>query len=263
MSVDTSVTSQFVSALMLVSPLWESPLKLRFESETAVSRPYIAMTEAMISRFHASSRDKECPEIDMEADWSAAAFFYEYCLVSGKRVRISGLTSPESSLQGDSVAASLFREWGVSSRFEGSGPCSMAFLDFNDEILDSLRNEGEFLFDFISCPDLVPAVAVALCYRQVPFRLKGVKNLRFKESDRLSALCSLLFRLGYGVSVEDDSLVFGGDFLPLEQFPFEIDPHGDHRIAMAFYPLELLGMADVLDKEVVSKSFPDFFTQFK
>ena len=129
---------------------------------------------------------------------------------------------------------------------------------------DGLRESTveAFEYDFTDFPDMVPSVAVALCYRRIPFRLRGVAHLRFKECDRLSALQSLLVRIGYEVTVENENLVFNGEFKPLQEFPLEIDPYGDHRMAMAFYPLELLGMVFVEDKGVVSKSFPDFYQQF-
>lgn len=248
MEVDSSFTSQYVSALMLASLLWSEPLSLR-ENLQMVSKPYVAMTEKMLGA--------ELPEV--EPDWSAAAFFYEYCLITGRKVEISSLVPPARSLQGDAAACDVFAMAGVNSEFRNG----RAVLSFDAAALEMARERGLFEFNFSDFPDMVPAVAVALCYRGVPFRFFDVGHLRFKECDRLSALQTLLVGIGYGVRAEGDSLVFDGEFKPMAEFPMEIDPYGDHRMAMAFYPLELLGMVQVADKDVVRKSFPNFYQQFK
>lgn len=248
--VDSSFTSQYLSALMLASPLWEDGLRLENEGAVIVSKPYVRMTERMMAD----------PKIQPEPDWSAAAFFYEYCLISGIRVEISRLVPAASSLQGDAACCDIYGEMGVNTTFHHDGS---ATLSFDREAFERLRESDGFEFDFNSFPDMVPSVAVALCYRKVPFRLRGIGHLRYKECDRLSALWRLLSGLGYEISVEDDTLVFNGEFRPMEDFPVEIEPYGDHRMAMAFYPLELLGMVIVEDKDVVGKSFPNFYQQFK
>lgn len=249
--VDSSFTSQYVSALMLASPLWEEPLMLSDDSRgNMVSRPYVRMTEHMLAE------GKDCM---VESDWSAAAFFYEYCLVSGRDVEISGLVPPARSLQGDSAACDVFAMAGVNTSFHRNGGAS---LRFDAEAFSLAQLKGEFEFDFNDYPDMVPSVAVALCWKRLPFRFRGVGHLRFKECDRLAALYTILVRLGYGVGVEGDTLVFDGEFRPMQEFPVEVDPYGDHRMAMAFYPLELMGMCRISDKGVVSKSFPDFYQQF-
>lgn len=251
-TVDSSLSSQFVSALMLASPLWEQPMSLRNSSDfPQPSSPYIRMTGRMMDSF---------PDVKVEPDWSAAAFFYEFSLIKGCRVDIVSLVPPAASLQGDSSVCDIFSSLGVNTVFNADGS---AVLMFDGQALALAKERGVFEFDFSGCPDLVPPVAVALCYRHIPFRFTGIGHLRHKESDRLSALSSNLVRLGYGVSAGTDSLVFNGDFLPMTEFPVEIDSFDDHRIAMAFYPLELTGMAAVADKGVVSKSFPDFYAQFR
>lgn len=259
LKVDTTFTSQFLSALILVAPLWagKTPSLDEAVGKAAVSRPYLKMTEEMTSR----------KDIEIEPDWSAAAFFYEYALIARRGVAFSSLTPPAESLQGDSAVCDLYGMLGVRSDFHTerhNRPADhTACLTFDRTAFDLARQRGEFEYDFTDSPDMVPSVAVALCYCRIPFRFHGVGHLRFKECDRLAALNTLLVRLGYDVRVEDDTLLFTGDFRPLEEFPLEIDPYGDHRMAMAFYPLEQLGMVIVEDKGVVSKSFPNFYQQFK
>lgn len=255
--IETTSTSQYLSALMLASLLWESPLEVPDLNAGTVSAPYIRMTREMM-RAYATERSG----IRIEADWSATAFFLEYCLLTGREMLIEGLTKPDKSLQGDSVAARIFAAFGVEISFESVEGHENARVYLNSESLEARKSEGMWECDFREWPDLVPAVAVALCYRQIPFRLTGIGHLRHKESDRLMALESLLNKTGYGVSAGKDWLEFDGEFRPLNEFPITVEPYGDHRIAMAFYPLELLRMVNIEDKWVVSKSYPNFYQQF-
>ena len=272
--VDSSFTSQFLSALLLASPLWEGNgyANLRNEVErrisgshnqVTVSRPYLEMTLRMM----------ENPAHAPEPDWSGAAFFYEYALIAKREVCIARLTPPEESFQGDSAVCDLYAMLGVNTKFphnemyenrdEERSVSKEALLTFDATAFEIIRNCGTFEFDFSDYPDMVPSVAVALCYCRVPFIFHGVGHLRYKETDRLFALQSILTRLGYELGIEEEKLVFNGEFRPMQEFPIDIDPFGDHRMAMAFYPLELLGMVKIEDKAVVSKSFPDYYLQFK
>lgn len=246
--VDSSFTSQYLSALLLASPLWVNGMELP-EGFVSVSRPYLDMTLKMMA----------APDCRPEPDWSAAAFFYEYSFISGKKIDIAALTPPADSLQGDSAVCETYRRLGVSTLFNADGSAS---LTFEPDVLQLILKSGVFEFDFTDYPDMVPSLAVALCYRKVPFRFTGVGHLRFKECDRLAVIQKLLLKVGYEVSTGKDTLEFSGKFKPMEEFPVEIDPHGDHRMAMAFYPLEILGMATVEYKGVVRKSFPNFYQQF-
>lgn len=246
--VEGNITSQYVSALMLALPGWR-------HKEAGVSRPYVRMTEKMI----------ENPEVAIEADWSAAAFFYEYAYVMKKNVTVSSLTPPAESLQGDAACCDIFSMTGVNTEFRKSdGETGReALLRYDADAVAMIREEErEIEYDFTDTPDLVPAVAVALCHGRVPFRLHGVGTLRYKESDRLGGLIRILTRLGYEIETDGNALEFNGEFRPMEEFPIEIDINGDHRMAMAFYPLELAGMVSIEDKSVVSKSFPNFYQQF-
>ena len=250
--VDTSFTSQYISALMLSSPLWVQPLELDAEDTNAVSRPYIRMTEEMMK--------EENPKI--ETDWSAAAFFYEYAFIAKRTIEIGSLTPPAESLQGDAAVCDIYSRLGVNTQFHADGSASIVYDPALSALAEEYSEDRPLCIDFTDFPDMVPSVAVALCYGRVPFRFSGVSHLRFKECDRLGALHTLLVKLGYELNIEGENLVFNGEFKPLQEFPVEIDPYGDHRIAMAFYPLERLGMVEITDKEVVRKSFPNFYQQF-
>ena len=249
--VDTSHTSQYLSALMLSAPLWEERPDFGSVS-SAVSSSYVAMTRRML--------EEKTPEI--ERDWSAASFFYEIIAlarVAGcnlpRKLSLVPLIPPGRSLQGDSACCEIFGELGVKTVFK-------------DDATEISYEEGEpgrriVELDLASTPDLIPPVVVAMVMRGIPFRITGSSHLRYKESDRGEVLKRELRKLGYELTVREDSLAYAGDLPANCERDIRIDPHGDHRIAMAFAPVELLGLGEIMDKEVVSKSFPGFWKELE
>ena len=127
-----------------------------------------------------------------------------------------------------------------------------------------LGDEEVFVCDMRSTPDLVPAVAVALCFSSVKFELRGVGHLRYKECDRLEALAEALASFGYVLEIGNDELIWNG--LKSRSVPpgcVEINTRSDHRMLMAFAPLVFRGYSIRFDDlECVAKSFPGFATQF-
>ncbi len=255
------VSSQFISALMLVAPTWDKSVTLHFTTPL-VSRPYAEMTAGVMEKFgigvtltetEAEIRpgDYLAPRnFNVEADWSAAGFFYEAASMMQSQIDIEGLTAPAQSLQGDSATAMFFEMLGVNSAFNEEGV--------------SLINTGEIPMaieaDLTDNPDLVPALAVACAMNQCRFRFTGVRNLRLKESDRLDVMMKELGKLGYVVNVEEDALEWTGNTKPTEDAP--IETYDDHRIAMAFAMAALkLGSIKIKNPEVVNKSFEDFWNQ--
>lgn len=254
-SVDAGVSSQFVSALMLASPLWLNPFEPDLRHSSAVSRPYIRMTRAVMKSFAGH------PEaFSVEADWSAASYFFEYALLHpGVDVPIGNLDVNAPSLQGDSACRGIFASLGVESSSVGGGGSRLCA---DAGRIEELRRNGlPLIFDLVNTPDLAPALTVALCRGGIPFSLKGIANLRVKESDRIAALAAELRKAGFLLRAGSDSLSWTGDeCLPDLSEPF--DAHGDHRIAMA---LAAGGLADspdsIRDANSVAKSFPHFFQE--
>lgn len=255
--VDASFTSQYLSALMLASLLWQEGMECEAAQTLAVSRPYLEMTRRMMAQ--------ESPSA--EPDWSGAAFFYQQVMMGlHPELTFARLTPPEDSLQGDSACCRIYAALGVATQFNADGS-AMIRKERGERAEDrEVKTEGResrlerVEIDFSDYPDMVPSVAVALCYCRIPFRFTGVGHLKYKECDRLSALQRNLMSLGYEVEAESDALTFSGEFRPMEELPVDIDTYGDHRMVMAFYPLELLQMARLTDKRSIAKSFPDFFT---
>lgn len=257
LELDGSVSSQFLSALMLAAPTWAADTVIRLRG-SVVSRPYIEMTAGVMRAFGAdldcqsevkvrATGYAQCARYDVEGDWSGASYFFEIRLIAqalGIRLPdfdMPSLKSPAESLQGDSRVAQIFAE--ASSSLNSPLKTHPAQLNLND------------------APDLVPAVAVGLCVAGIPFRIEGVAHLRHKETDRMAAIATELRRLGYVLTTGDDTMAWDGTRCDAEEQPL-IRTYLDHRMAMAFAPAKLLfpGLR-IEDPKVVNKSFPDYWTE--
>lgn len=257
-----SVSSQYVSALMMIAPYMANGLKIRLTGKV-VSRTYIEMTRQIMADFGAKVvfRESEiaiepCPytpvAFRVESDWSAASYFYELLAISGEgEIRMPGLL--QHSTQGDSGQVGVWERLGVSTRFESDGVLISA----------GKPKVSRLEYDFVEMPDLVQSFAVACCVMGIPFRFTGVETLRIKETDRLAALADELEKLGYILKIEGDNLL-SWDGACKQAVKPEISTYHDHRMAMAFAPAALKhpGMV-IVDKEVVSKSFPKFWEELQ
>ena len=269
-SVDPLLSSQFVSALLLIAPCLPGGMSLTM-TRRPTSRPYIEMTCEALRQAGVEVRNSsngrtyyvqplaQRPRsrvVNIERDWSAASYFYLMSMLRPQlRLRLIGLQS--ASCQGDAAAADFFRLLGVSST-EVRSPYHASSRSI------TLRGGGEvqknIVFNCIDCPDLVPTFAVAAAAAGVKTTLKGVTNIALKESDRMEAISAELSRMGGRVQATADALTI----LPSALNPTQpVRTYGDHRIAMAFAPLRLrFPGLEVEHPEVVAKSFPEFWEQF-
>lgn len=253
LKLDMDVSSQFASALLLSAPLRSEDLTLDIGSDP-VSAPYIDMTLGVMRSLGAEVEGSVTEGVikvraagynlpdryRIEPDWSAASYFVEAMILNPSvngRVRFVPALETHS-LQGDSALADL---------------------------VGSFRRvmyaAGEWSVDFSDMPDLVPAMAAMACGCGVKFRFTGVRTLRVKESDRLAVLTEGLGHMGYVLETDEDSLAWSGRKCEVS-LPVELDPHGDHRMAMAFAPLaRIVGDLHIQDADCVAKSFPDFWQQ--
>lgn len=254
--IDASMSSQFISALMLASPLWKQTLSLHITTDKCVSAPYIRMT-GEVMRLFCEAVDAGHLVIPIEPDWSAASYIYEAVALgtySIPPVLVGGLLGPERSIQGDARCAEIFAPF-VDTNFTPEG----AVLTRRQS-----ADAGPTDIDMGDIPDLVPAYAATLCGLGIPFTISGIAHLRHKESDRIAALVSELGRMGYALKAEGADTLRGFGIRPLNTFnekAIDVSAHGDHRMAMALTMLaEGTNTRIRLDDEsVVSKSFPDFF----
>lgn len=264
LSIDASVSSQFISALMMIAPVMTDGLILELDGEL-LSKPYIDMTAELMRRSGAEVEfDAPFERIMIaatpysrqgtsaaEPDWSAASYWYEAAALTAGFVTLPGLKFP--SLQGDSACARLFEMLGITT------------ADSEDvagakEISPTPEQYSRFEVDLTDTPDLAQTLAVTAAMLGVPFHLRGLQSLRVKETDRLEALRAELDKFGIIVEVRGDSeLVWNGARHPIFERP-EIDTYDDHRMAMSFAPTAVLIPGIVIrNAEVVSKSYPGFW----
>lgn len=268
-SVDTSQTSQFASALLLAAPLFKNGLILHLDGKKA-SRPYIDMTVSMMKRqgidviidnetIIVPKSTYSTKKIRIESDWSAAAFWYEIIAVTCSdeqfkniKVKLEGLC--KDSLQGDSIAAELFKKAGVETSFVDDGI-----------VLRYLKKTAsqQISFDFSNHPDLFPAFAVTCAALGLDAHLTGLENLILKESDRMTSVVSQLKMIGANIEVGKSEVTIRPSMLAIPEGA-KFKSFNDHRIAMAFAPLTLLSKDTKIEgKESVGKSYPDFWRDFE
>lgn len=257
-SLPASISSQYISALLMVAPLMENGLTLTLEGEIT-SRPYILMTLSMMKEWgvdgefdqnvitvpHAAYR---AVDYDVEADWSAASYWYEISALSAGCIALKGLN--DKSLQGDSMLTKFFTKLGVDSQFDDEELTLMA----------SPEQMSRIELDLSEQPDLAQTIAVTCCMLRIPFRLTGLATLKIKETDRLEALKNELAKLSFELYIEQNSqLVWEGHQHPIMELP-QIDTYDDHRMAMAFAPVALYMPGVIIkDVEVVAKSYPEYW----
>jgi 3-phosphoshikimate 1-carboxyvinyltransferase len=272
LEVPGDVSSQYVSALLMIAPVLRKGLTLKLTGEI-ISRPYIDLTLWMMREYGAdadwSSGDtitvKPQPYRDrpyyIENDWSAASYWYEMVALSSDEeaeVRLSGLT--DGSKQGDSVVKYIFSLLGVKTCFETKD---------NEQLQTvTLKKSGRCVpkleYDFINSPDLAQTFVVTCCMKGVPFHFRGLGTLKIKETDRIEALKKEMRKLGFVLeSVNDCELTWDGTRCEKSTEP--IDTYEDHRMALAIAPASMLteGGIRMNDPEVVSKSYPGYWEDLK
>jgi 3-phosphoshikimate 1-carboxyvinyltransferase len=266
-TIDPGESSQYVSALMMIAPNLSHGLTIHFKGKT-VSTPYMQMTIGLMKQLGAKVKAGKHGvtvkpggyhpvEATVEGDWSAAAFWYEAAVLAGEiDLELKGLW--KESMQGDSLLAAIYENFGVDTTFSASG----IRLTRNRQKIDG------FFFNFNDHPDIAPAVIVTCAVMGIRGHFEGLKSLRIKESDRLVALKSELEKLGLKAEIperKDDLPTL--DFkptIPKNAVQSPIETYGDHRMAMTFAPLAIrLGPIRINNPEVVVKSYPQFWDHLK
>ncbi|WP_268847920.1 3-phosphoshikimate 1-carboxyvinyltransferase [Flavobacterium aestivum] len=261
-SIPANVSSQYISALLLVAPKLENGIELTLVGEIT-SIPYIKMTLALLNDLNIATsfegnvitvhpkKEVETKVMTVESDWSSASYFYS--LVALAETATVSLTSyKETSLQGDSALVEIYKQMGVTSQFEGNRITLTKQSDFEYKDLNLELN---------NTPDIAQTIVVTCLGLGIGCHLTGLHTLKIKETDRLEALRIELTKLGANISVTNDSLTLIAT-KDINQ-EIRIDTYNDHRMAMAFAPLGLKVPIVINNADVVSKSYPDFWNDLK
>ena len=252
------VSSQYISALMMIAPYMQNGLKIILEGNV-ISVPYINMTLNMMKEygvavdFNSNIIDIKAQtykpiQYKVESDWSAASYWYEVLAIAGKgQIFLTGLN--QNSYQGDSKVAALFEQLGVSSTYQVEGVLLQATGKYVEQ----------FEYDFVNQPDLAQTFAVTCCMKGIPFHFDGLQTLKIKETDRIAALINELGKLGFVLTEPaEGQLAWAGNRCDAAQ-PVSIATYEDHRMAMAFAPAALITPLVIEEPQVVSKSYPGFW----
>jgi 3-phosphoshikimate 1-carboxyvinyltransferase len=261
-SINAEVSSQFISALLLIAPSLEKGLEIKMEG-SAVSFPYVAMTLRLMKYFGVKANVKRnMIKVDpqkykpkrflVETDWSAASYIYALVSMSeSANVEILGLK--KKSLQGDSILCDIMQKFGVKTKFK------------RDRVILSKKEIkiNKFEYNFVQNPDLIPTFATLCTVLKVPFHFRGINALRYKESDRVQALNLELEKLGLKMKVAENEMI-GSEFFDTEYDHKVLNTYSDHRLAMSFAIAAATNPNLVIqDSDVVSKSYPDFWADLE
>lgn len=255
-----NVSSQYISALLLIASRLPNGLELILEGDIT-SVPYIEMTLSLLNEIGVDTsfngniirvmplmNEPESKKLVVESDWSSASYFYSIVSICqlGTQVRLSSYKS--NSLQGDSVLASIYQQFGVTTEFED-----------NQVVLTKTSEKLQLHFEYnlTHAPDIAQTIAVSCFALGIGCSLSGLHTLKIKETDRLEALKVELSKLGAQIDVTNSELFLKPSLTIKSEVT--IDTYNDHRMAMAFAPLALKVPLYINDAEVVSKSYPDFW----
>jgi 3-phosphoshikimate 1-carboxyvinyltransferase len=264
-SIDSSVSSQYISALMMIAPVLQKGLKIHLQKEV-VSSSYIRLTRDLMLELGIpvdysgdiiSIPHHEISGKDMlvEADWSAASYWYSMAALAIRaELEIEGLFT--ESYQGDAILPELFLSFGVQTEYIPGGI----------RLIKAERSIQDFRFDFQENPDLVQTMVVLCGLLDIPFRFSGTQTLKIKETDRVLALRQEMARLGIVLEVDPSGkwMRWDGRQRVMRETNPVIRTYQDHRMAMAFAQaaLKLPGIL-IEDPDVVQKSYPGFWEDLK
>jgi len=261
-TLSADVSSQFISALLLIAPKLENGLHLTLEG-FITSAPYIKMTLEILNSIGIQTSFENnvitvSPQSSIknsnfiiESDWSSASYYYSIVALSPLNTEITLSNYKENSMQGDAVLKEIYENFGVETTHMASG-IRIKKIKYT---VQSLR------LDLNSTPDIAQTLVVTCFALGVACYLSGLHTLKIKETDRLEALKTELTRLGALVITSDSTIKLGAS--TRIHANKKIKTYQDHRMAMAFAPLALKTQIEIQNAEVVSKSYPSFWNDLK
>ena len=277
LEIEGSVSSQYISALLMIGPVLDKGLTLHLNGEI-ISRPYIDLTLCTMREFGAEADWISVDTIEVkpkpyaptsyyiENDWSAASYWYETVALSSDHnaeVKLEGLM--DGSKQGDSSVRYIFSLLGVKTTFKSKRPGVPTTVTLRK----SAHRVPRLDYDFGKSPDLAQTFVVTCCALGVPFRFVGLQTLKIKETDRIAALKTEMAKLGYNlIDANGSELSWDGKRSPIPNLNAQlsilnpqipIDTYDDHRMALSFAPLCQKEPIVIRQPQVVSKSYPRFW----
>ncbi|WP_396167773.1 3-phosphoshikimate 1-carboxyvinyltransferase [Flavobacterium sp.] len=258
-SIPANVSSQYISALLLVAPKLQNGIEITLVGEIT-SVPYIKMTLALLTEIGVETSfegntltvkplttNLKPKTLTVESDWSSASYFFSLVALSNEAT-VSLSSYKKNSLQGDSALVEIYSKMGVETHFEEN---KITLVKQPNFILETLT------LDLNNTPDIAQTIVVTCLGLGIGCHLTGLHTLKIKETDRLEALRIEMTKLGANISVTNDSLTLE----PATKINpnVKIATYNDHRMAMAFAPLALKVPIIIENAEVVSKSYPDFW----
>ena len=262
-SLAANISSQYISALLLIAPKLENGIELTLEGEIT-SVPYIKMTLSLLNEIGIeTSFEKNKIEVQpkfvirnskfvIESDWSSASYYYSIIALSETGTEITLSSYKKNSLQGDSALATIYKEYGVETSYKQN---AILLHKTNNPKLKTHN------LQLNNSPDIAQTIAVTCFGLGIGCHLTGLHTLKIKETDRLQALKNELEKLGAQVAISNDSLTLEPTDSILSNI--KIKTYQDHRMAMAFAPLALKVPILIEEAEVVSKSYPSFWEDLK
>jgi 3-phosphoshikimate 1-carboxyvinyltransferase len=260
-SIPGDVSSQFISGLMFACPMAQVDTEIMLSSSLE-SADYVKMTQAVLAdheikvpsnqnHIHIPANQTYTPSDGrVPGDFSSAAFLLAAAAITKSKVQINNLEY--SSVQGDKAIMGILKHMGV----KGKVCANNITIEGSNNPLKPVEVAAK------NIPDLVPAIATLACYTKGTSHIFGAHRLRLKESDRLESLYLELTKMGANIAINNDGLIIEGSS---HLHGAAIDPHNDHRIAMAcaVAALRADGETTIQNSECVRKSYPQFFTHLK
>ncbi|MBT4960328.1 MAG: 3-phosphoshikimate 1-carboxyvinyltransferase [Flavobacteriaceae bacterium] len=264
-SLSSNISSQYISALMLIAPILKNGLLINLEGKIT-SKPYLEMTLAILKKIGINCYFKNniisiehCSKINnsaisIESDWSSVSYFYSIVALSNAAELNIG-TFYKSSIQGDVKLYEIYAKLGVETKFIKSSS-RILIKKINDFI-----KPDHIDLDLTENPDIAQTIAVTCFGLGISCDLFGLHTLKIKETDRLEALKIELSKLGANVKVTNNSFHLAPTFSINNGI--SIETYNDHRMAMAFAPLALMTPIIINNPDVVTKSYKDFWKDLK
>ena len=259
-SIDASVSSQFISSLILIAAKLPQGLQINLKG-SITSRPYLQLTLDLLNELGikavmennsiiiSAKNQIEKADYLIESDWSSASYFYSFVALSSFGVSLKLTTFKQNSSQGDAALVEIYRSFGVKTTFEKDGIIISKTSDFD--------SQSSVEFDLSDTPDLAQTIVVTALGQNRNCFLTGLHTLKIKETDRLLALESELKKFGAQVKITENSL----ELISIEKLNdgVIVETFQDHRMAMSFAPLVLRTNLSISESEVVVKSYPNFW----